>query len=86
MSTISDALKDSREAHFLLQLDFGGLVRRYAMQDLIIPYSGGDDVVFECGVMQQMEIGSALDLNNWLYTSSSVTIHIANQDRLHYNQ
>lgn len=82
MSTLSDALRKSKEVQFLVELDFDGLVKRYAMRDIVVPYSTGTDKRFEAAILQPFEIGSRFDFRNFAYSYQGVTIDIANKGRL----
>lgn len=82
MSTLSAALRDAKQVQFLVELDFGGLVRRYAMRDIVVPYATGTDKFFEAAILQPFSVGSRLDLRSMAYSSQSVTIDLANYGRL----
>jgi hypothetical protein len=82
MSTISDALKKTKEAYFLVDLDFGGLVKRYAEKDITVPYSSGSEKLFKCAIMNRLSVGSSYNLRATQYTRTGVNVTLANTERL----
>ncbi len=82
MSTISDALKKAKQIYFLVELDFNGLKKRYSNIDISIPNSGGDAPFFENKILNDFNIGSTFDISGPKYSIASVSITIANDDRL----
>ena len=83
MSKISDAMKKAREIHLLVELDFGGLIKRYSQKDITIPYSAGDDLLFEAKILnKELVVGSSFDILNMKYSIQNVSIQIANDIRL----
>jgi len=82
MSALADALRDARKVEFLVELDFDGLVNRYAMKDVVVPNSSGDDKFFEGTILQEFEVAIAFDFRSWRYDAPSVDITLANTARL----
>jgi len=83
MSTVSEALRQAKEPDFLVELDFDGLVKRYAMKDITVPNSSGDDKLFEAAIqMPELDIGTPFDFRAWRYNIQRVIIRIANKGRL----
>ena len=83
MSAVSEALKDAKEPALLVELDFDGLVKRYAMKDIVVPNSSGDDRLFEAAIMlRDFDIGAPFDFRSWRYNIQRVIITIANKARL----
>lgn len=82
MSTISQAMKDARQVHYLVAFEFGGLVKRYAMRDIAVPYSTGNPMLFEGSVLEEIEVSSRFDFRSLTYASQKVSLTLANADRL----
>jgi hypothetical protein len=82
LSTIANAIRDSREVHFLVVLDFEGLIKRFATTTLTIPASTVDDLSFEGVILNRITVGSSFDLRSFNYSSQRVGIEIANKMRL----
>lgn len=82
MSIITDKLKQAKQIEFLVDLDFSGMIRRYAMRNISVPNSGGDPLLFEGLITNQISLGSSYNLNSNTYSLSDVQITIANKARL----
>lgn len=82
MSTINDALRESKSPLFLVELDFDGLIRRYAARNVSVPNPGGDEKLFEAEILNAFEVGSSFDLRSFTYSATSVGLQIANKERL----
>ena len=82
MSTISDALKKSKSLLLLVELDFDGLVRRYATRTVSVPNPGGDEKLFEAEILNDFEVGTSFDLKSFGYSTTSINLQIANKERL----
>lgn len=80
MSTISAALKTARQVHFLLDLEFTGLSKRFALADLNVP-SSGDGRRYEGVITKTFEVGPRLDLRTFRYGATSISIELANLAR-----
>ena len=82
MSTISDTLKKTKESYLLVELDFGGLVKRFAERDITVPYSSGNDKFFQCAIMNRITISNRYNVRSGQFASSGVSINLANKERL----
>ena len=82
MSTISDTLKKAKQIYFLVELDFGGLKKRYSTIDIAVPNSDGDAPFFQNKILNDISIGPTFDISGPKYSIASVSITIANDDRL----
>ena len=76
-STIQNALKKSRQIYFLIECDFGGLIKRYSTKDI-----GLGDYHFAGKVLSMSDVGTTFNLRTFSYTRSSVGVTIINDDRL----
>lgn len=82
MSTISDGLRKAKRIEILLEIDFQGMIRRYAARDLTVPESGGEDRLFKAAFLNPIEIKSSYDIRTMTYAARSVAVEIANRERL----
>ena len=82
MSTISNALKKSKSPLLLVELDFDGLIRRYATRTVSVPNPGGDEKLFEAKIMNDFTVGTSFDLRSFGYSTTSINLQIANKERL----
>jgi hypothetical protein len=77
MSTIQDKLKESKQVYFLLECDFGGLVKRYATKDIPI-----GDYHFAGKIVNIGGVGTQFNLRTFQYSRSGISVTIANDERL----
>jgi len=82
VSVISDALKEEKNVHLLVEIEEKGLVRRWADRDIAVPNSEGDDVQFDGVVRNQLVVGGSLNLRNMRQVIPSVRVEIANKERV----
>lgn len=84
MSTISDALKKAKKVHYLIELDFDGLIKRYTPTDggVSVPYSAGNERLFSGRVLEISNIETIFNLQDVVYSVAVVDIEIANDGRL----
>ena len=76
-------MKKAREIHLLVELDFGGLIKRYSHRDISIPYSAGKDKFFEAKILNKdLMIGNSFDILTMKYSIQKVSIQLANDIRL----
>jgi flagellar assembly factor FliW len=81
-STITAALTKAKEVYMLVELDFDGFIKRYAMRNISVPNSNGDAKLFEGLITNPFIIGNSYNFNSNTYSLSDVQITIANKDRL----
>lgn len=82
MTTISEALKDTKQPELLLEVDFGAEVLRYAYRDIAVPESGGTPRLFKGCLMNHLAIGTSFNWRSMTYSSRSVNCEVANKERL----
>lgn len=82
MSTISDILKKAHEVEYLIEIDFEGLIKRYAAKNISVPYTGYGAIFFEAAIINAVTFGSKLDLNSMTYGLQNISVVIQNKDRL----
>lgn len=81
-SVITEALKKSKQIEILVEIDFNGLIKRYAMRNISVPESGGESRFFEGLILHPIQVESKYNLNSNTYSLGNVGITIANSDRL----
>lgn len=80
MSTISNAIRDSNEVHFLVDLKFDGFRKRYSDLQVNIPRnsSASPAYSFDGKITAISSITNRFDINNFKYSLQTVSITIAN--------
>lgn len=78
MSTISDALKKSRQARILVECDMGGYVLRISDENVSVPSSTGDAKIFHRLVLNDLSVGSSFSISSFTYAVQSASIVMSN--------
>ena len=89
---IAAAFRDSREAYFLITLDFNGWIQRFTtklrgeINSLAVPNSGGNDLFFDGLIQNNLEVGASLDLYSMRQTLGTVRVDLINKHRFQDNE
>ena len=81
-ANIIAALRKAARVHFLLELDFDGLTKRYAMSDVSVPDPGRKPKFFEGIILQHFEVTTSYNITTQKYSIASIPVTIANKERL----
>ena len=79
---IPSALKKGGAIHFLVEVDFNGLVKRFGTADISVPNYSGSAKFFDGFIKSMSPPGSSFNFDSFTYSIASVSIEIANEIRL----
>lgn len=82
MSSIADALAKAREVFFLVEIDFEGLIARWAIRDISVADSAGADRKFEAAILQPFDVATNFDIRVPRYSMNAVSMQVQNKGRL----
>ncbi len=81
MPTIAATLKKTKRAEMLLRLDFGGLIKQWALRNVSVDYSGADEKLFTGKLKKEPAIATAFSFSSMSYSLKNIVFSIINDDR-----
>jgi hypothetical protein len=81
MSIFADKLRNANEVHFLVEVNFNGLIDRIADANISL-----GDYFFAGKILNNVQVSTSFDFDSFRYSISSVSIHRANDDRFQDNE
>lgn len=80
MSILADSLRGDHQSYFLIELDFDGFKKRISTSDQQVENSGGNPLLFEGLIANDVRVASSCDLSSFRYSASAVNIDMINTD------